>query len=129
MRWPSEATSAKDAHIHIEVATVLLGGEIGSPFGGPEQRVERAVDPAGFINAGEIFCARIVVSGVQLLERYLVRRVAIDFVCVHENEGGLSTVLAGSLKQVDRSDGVQVEIDEGDFAVLVVKWLGGPVND
>src|SRR5204863_333696 len=60
MRRAGQASAAKDAYPHFEVPPIFLSDEVGGCLRRSKQRMQRAVDPAGLVNAVVIFKARIV---------------------------------------------------------------------
>jgi len=124
-----EAAAAQAAGGHLEIAAVLLHHHVAGDFRGAEERVLRLVDGEGLRDA--VFVGRIgvVPAGFELLERDGIWGVAIDLVGAHVHEGRLGAGLAGGLQQVERADGVGVEIVEGDRGGAVVGGLRGGVHD
>jgi hypothetical protein len=95
--------------------------------------VEAAVDAHVLADAFVVFFLRVVPAGGKFVERDLVGGVAVDLVGAHEDEhrvaeGGVAGQ-AGGLKEVERADGVDVEIVEGALGGEVVGRLRGGVDD
>ena len=124
-----QAAAAQAAGRHAEVAAVFLHHDVGRHLGGAEQGVLGLVDGERFRDAVGVGRVGVIPAGLQLLQRDGVGQVAIDLVGGHVNEGRLGAELPRSLQQVQRADGVGVEIVEGDRRRPVVGGLGGGVDD
>ena len=70
----------------------------------------------------------VVPAGFELHERHVVRPVAVHLVGAHQDEHGLGRVLAAGFEQVERADGVDVEVVERPLGGQVVAGLGGRVD-
>src|SRR5258706_14922908 len=91
--------------------------------------MESLIYAAGLAHAGVIFGSRIVVAGFQLLQRNFVGRVTVDFVGAHENANGVAAMLACGFEEIDRSEGIDLKIKDGNVASIVVGRLRGPANN
>ena len=76
-----------------------------------------------------VFRPRVFPARLELDQRELVRRVAIDLVRAHEDERRLGAAAPGRLEQVQRADRVDVEVVERPILGQVVGRLGGAVDD
>jgi hypothetical protein len=74
--------------------------------------VHRRVDPAGLVDPILLRRVRVVPAGLELDERQLVWRVAVDLVRREETERGLRARAASRFEQVQRADGIDVEVVE-----------------
>ena len=124
-----EATTAENADVHFEVATIFLGDEIGSGFGGAKEGVERAINAAGFVNTIEVFRAGIVPARGKFGEGNFIGGVSIDFIGAEEDEDGSGRVQARGFQKVDGAECVDFKIENGNIAGLVVRRLRGTVDD
>src|SRR5258708_37789078 len=91
--------------------------------------MESLIYAAGLAHAGVIFGSRIVVAGFQLLQRNFVGRVTVDFVGAHENANSVAAMLACGFEEIDRSEGIDLKIKDGNVASLVVGRLRGAVHN
>ena len=71
----------------------------------------------------------VVPARVQLDQRDPVRPVAVDLVRAHVDERALGTAAPRGLEQVQRADGVGVEVVEGNGRRTIVGGLRGGVDD
>src|SRR3974390_397547 len=129
MRRASEEAAAKNTTLHAKVAAVFLGHQIRGSLRSAEERMQGTVDAALLGDAVVVFRTRVLPAGFQFLERKFVGRVAVDFVGAEQNEHRFGAMEAGSLEKIDRAEGVDFEIEDGDIARLVVGRLGGAVNN
>jgi len=86
MRRTDEATTPKDADLHAEVAAIFLGHQVGGSLGSPEERMERTVDAAIFVDAVVILGPCIFPPGLELLEGKFAGGVAVHLVGAEKNE-------------------------------------------
>ena len=124
-----QASAAKAARLHPEVAAVLLHHHVGRDLRGAEERVLGLVDAQVLADAAEVPGPGVLPAGLELLHRQVVRGVAVDLVRRHVDERGGRHVLPRRLEQVQRTDGVRVEVVEGDLGREVVRRLRGGVDD
>src|SRR4051812_19690659 len=75
-----ETSAAEGNRRHLGVAPVFLDEHVGRELGGPEQAVHGVVDAAGLADAVIVRGIGVLPARVELLERQLVRRVAVDLV-------------------------------------------------
>ena len=129
MRRPGQAAATEDAHVHPEIAPVFLRHQVRRRFRRAKQRMQRAVDPAGFLHALVIFRARIVIASRKFLQRNLVGRVAINFVRAQKNEYGFGTMLPRGLQQIHGAQSVHLEIEQGNLPRFIVRRLRRAVHD
>ena len=71
----------------------------------------------------------VVPPGGKLDERDLVGGVAVDFIRAHVDKRALGAGPAGGLQEIERADGVGVEVVEGNCGGPVVRGLGRGVDD
>src|ERR1700677_2653769 len=88
----------------------------------------RLVDAERFRDPIPVRLVRIFPARVKFLERQLVRGIAVDFVRGHGSDRRFGSMLTRSLKQVERADGIGMEIREGHGGGQVVAWLGRGVH-
>ena len=124
-----EAAAAKRAGGQAEIAAVFLHHHVGGDLAGAEERVFRLVNGEGLGDAVRVGRVGIVPARGELRERDTVGRVAIDLVRAHMHEGRLRARLARGFEQVERADGVGVEVVKGDGGGAVVRGLRGSVDD
>src|SRR5215470_7806905 len=129
VRRPGQTASAKNAYIHLEVATVFLRDKVRRRFRSSKKRVQCAVNAAIFANAAEILRARVVPPRGKFLQRNFVGSVAVNLVSAHEKENRFGAVLTRGFEKIERSEGVNFEIEDGNVPRLVVRRLRGAVND
>ena len=91
--------------------------------------MEGPVDAAGLINTIKVFGAGIVPTRREFGEGNFVGGVSIDFVGAEKDEDGFRGVLARGFEQVDGAECVDLEIQNGNVARLVVRRLRGTVDD
>ena len=126
---PGEATSSQAARGHVEIASVFLNHDVGSHFGCSKKRVFGLVDGKGFGNPMLVIGIGIIPPRREFLERYGIGPVAIDLIGGHVNEWRFGTGAAGGFKEVQRADGIGVEVVEGNSGCTVVRGLRRSVND
>ena len=114
---------------HAEVAAVLLDEQVGRRLGRAEEAVHRRVDPHRLVDSVGVGRVRVVPARLELDELELVRRVAVDLVRREEDERRLRAAAAGGLEQVERPDGVHLEVVERAGGREVVRGLSGSVDD
>ena len=124
-----EAVAAEGAGGEIKVAAVFLDHHVGSDFAGTEERVFRLVDREGFGDAGGVGGVGVVPAGGEFGESDAVGGVAVNLVRRHVHERGFGGGLAGSFEEIQRADGVGVEVVEGNRGSAVVGGLRGGVDD
>ena len=129
VRWPRQTAASKDPHLHVEIAPIFLRDEIRRRFRSAEQRMQRLVDPAGLGDAREIFRPRVVVPLLQLHERNLVGRIAINLVRAQKYEYRLGRMLARRFQEIYRAERIHLEIDQGNLSGLFVRRLRRAVHD
>ena len=124
-----EAATAQAAGGHVEIASVFLHHDIRRDFGCAEEGVLRLVDREGFGDA--VFVGGIVVipARVEFAERDGIWPIAVNFVRGHVDERRLWAGLAGGFEEVQRADGVGVEVIKGNRRRAVVRGLRGGVDD
>src|SRR5882724_2190427 len=91
--------------------------------------MESLIDAAGLAHSGTILRPRIVVAGFQLLQRNFVGRVTVDFVGAHENENSVAAMLPCGFEEIDRSEGIDLKIKDGNIASFVMGRLRSAVNN
>ncbi len=124
-----EAAAAQAAGRHAEVAAVFLDHHIARYLGSAEERVLGLIDGEVLGDAIGVGGIGVVPAGFQFGEGDGVGAVAIDLVGGHVDEGRLRVGLAGGFKQVERADGVGIEVVERNGGGAVVRRLGGGVDD
>ncbi len=124
-----EAAAAQAAGGHSEIPAVFLDHDICRHLGRAEERVLGLVDGKIFGDALSVGVIGVVPAGFQLSQSNGVGPVAIDLVRGHVDEGGFRAGLAGGFQQVQGSNGIGVEVIEGDGGGAVVGRLGGGVDD
>src|SRR4051812_6426780 len=110
MRWAGKASAAKDPHLHSKVFSILLGHDIARRFRRAEQRVETPIDAALLRNAVVILRLWILPSRGKLYERHLIGSVAVDLIRAHVNEYGVARIPPRRFEQIERADGIDVEV-------------------
>ena len=125
-----EAAAAEAHGRHPEVAPVLLHHHVGGDLGGAEDRVHASRryastrrSPFAYVRVG------VVPAGLELDQRDLVGRVAVDLVRRHEGERALRAVLPGRLEQVQGPERVHLEVVERAGCGEVVRGLRRAVDD
>ncbi len=126
---PGQAPTAEDADLEAKVAAVLLRHYVRGDLGSAEQRVQAVVDATALVDAVPVFRARVFPACLQLSERDLVGRVAVDFVRASEREDRVGLVAAQPFQHVHCSGGVDVEILERHACREVVRRLRRAVDD
>jgi hypothetical protein len=126
---PGEASAAKAAGGHAEVAAVFLDDDIRRDLGGPEDGVLALVDGEVLGDTVRVGGIGIVPAGLEFLQRNGVGTVTVDLIRRHVNEGCLGEGAAGSLEHIEGADGVRIEVVEWDGGRAVVAGLGGGVDD
>jgi hypothetical protein len=103
-----------------EVASVLLHEHVRRHLRRPEEAVQAVVERHVLADPIPVrVIALDLPPGLQLVERKAVRAIAVDLVGRREDERRVGCVQAGCFEQIQRSDGVDVEVDE--------RLLRGPV--
>ena len=125
----SETAASEADRWHPKVPPVLLDEHVGRNLRGTEEAVHGRVDPHRLVDAVAVSGISVVVALFELDELELVRRVAVDFVCREEDEWGFRAAAAGALEQVQRPDGIDVEVVEWPRGREVVGWLGRAMDD
>ncbi len=126
---PGQAAAAEAAGRHAEVAAVLLHHHVRGDLARAEEAVEALVDRERLGDALRERRVGVVPARLALGERDRVRPVAVDLVRAQVDERPLGTVAAGGLEEVQRADGVGVEVVERDVGGPVVRGLRGGVDD
>lgn len=124
-----QAATAQAGGVDAEVAAVFLDHHAGRHLGSSEERVLGLVDGkvlGDTVGAGRV---GVVPAGFQLAEGDRVGPVAIDLVGGHVDEGRFRTSLTGRFEQVERADGIGVEVFKRDRRGAIMRWLGGGVDD
>ena len=129
MRRAGEASASENADFHAEIPAVFLGHQVRRGFGGAEERMQRAVDAAIFGDAVVVLWAGIFPAGFQFLEGEFVGRVTINLVGAQKNEDRFGAMKARGFEKIDRAEGVDFKIENGDIPRLVVRRLRRTVND
>lgn len=125
----SEAAATQTAGGHVEIASVFLNHDIRRDFGGAEEGVFRLVDREGFSNAVLVGGIVVIPTRVEFAQSDGIWPVAVNFVGGHVDERRLGTGLPGGFKEVQRADGVGVEIIKRNCGRAVVRGLRGGVDD
>jgi hypothetical protein len=113
---------------HVEVPTVFLDHEIGGCLGGAEEAVEAGVDATVLAHSMPVGLIGVLPTGLEFLQRDLIGGVAIDLVGAHVDERRLRRTAPHGLEEVQRADGVDLEIVERPVLGQVVRRLGGAVD-
>lgn len=124
-----EAAAAQGTGGEVKIASVFLHHDIGGDFGSPEQRMFGLVDGKGLGDAMLVGGIGIIPACFELGERDVIGGVTIDLVGAHVDEGRFGAGLAGGFEQIERADGVGVEIVEGNGRSTVMGRLGCSVDD
>jgi hypothetical protein len=124
-----ETPATQGAGRQVEVTTVFLDHDVGGDFGRTEERVLGLVDGEGLRNTVFVGGICVVPARRQLGEGDAVGGVAVDFVRAHVHERGFRAGLAGGFEEVERADGIGVEIVERNRRRAVMRWLRGNVDD
>ena len=122
-----QAAAAEHADRHLEVAPILLTQHIGGHLRRAEERVQALIDRKRLVDAVAAF--GVVPAPCVLDERQAVGAIAIDLVGAEEAERRLAREVARRDQQVQRADGVDVEILVGNRCRLVVRGLRRGVDD
>lgn len=120
VRGPGRAAATEAARRHTEVAAILLHHHISRHLRRPEERVLATVDPKCLRDAVRERRIGVVPTGFLLDERNLVRCVSVDLVGRHMNEGRILRMTPSGFEQIERADGIGVEIIEGNRSRPVV---------
>ena len=129
MMLAGEATAAKNADVHFEVTSVFLCHHVGCRFARAKKAVQRLVNPAVLAHAMPVFRPRVFPTRWQFLQRYFIRRVAINLVRRRKNKDGFLVRLARGFEQVECACRVDVKINKRNLSRLVMRRLRGTVND
>ncbi len=124
-----EAAAAQAAGRHVEVAAVLLHHHVARDLRRAEQRMLRLIDREGLGNALRERRIGVVPARLEFCQRNAVRRVAVDLVRRHVDERRLRAGPPRRFEQVQRADGVGVEIVERNRRRAIVARLRGGVHD
>ncbi len=125
MRHPPRSAQGRQ----VEVTAVFLDHHVGRDLRGAEQRVLGLVDRERLWNALLVGRVGVIPARVELGQLDRVWGVAINLVCAHVHEGRLRARLPRGFEEVERADGVGVEIVERDRRGAVVRGLGRGVDD
>ena len=124
-----EAAAAQAAGRHAEVAAVLLHHHVGGHLAGAEQRVLRLVDARSLGDAVGEGRVGVVPARLELLQRrscWAGRRRPCWSTCGRTATPGRPP---RGFEQVQRADGVGVEVVERDRGGAIVARLGRRVDD
>ncbi len=124
-----EAAAAQCAGGQPEISAVFLHHDVGGDLRRAKERMLGLIDGESLRNALGVGRVGVVPAGGEFDQLDAVRGVAIDLVRAHVHEGGLGAGLPGGLKEVQRADGIGVEVVERDRRGAVVRGLGGGVDD
>ncbi len=115
-----EAAAAQTAGGHVEIASVLLHHHISRDLRGAEEGVFRLVDRERLRDA--VFVGGIVVlpARVEFAEGDGIWPIAVNLVRGHVDEGRLGTCLPRGFEEVQRADGVGVEVVKRNRSGAVV---------
>jgi len=124
-----EAAAAQTAGGHVEIASVFLHHHISRDLRCAEEGVFRLVDRERFRDA--VFVGGIVVipTCVEFAEGDGIWPIAVNFVRGHVDEWRLGAGLPSGFEEVQRADGVGVEVVKRNRSRAVVRRLGGGVDD
>ena len=107
-----QASAAKDTRLESKVFAVFLSQDVGRRFRRTEQRMHRLVDSARFVDSVKVLVRAYSQRVSSSFERQFVRGVAVHFVGAHVTEHGVGSVLPSGFEQIQRSVGVDFEIQE-----------------
>ena len=124
-----EAAAAQTAGRHVEIASVFLHHDIRRDFGCAEEGVFRLVDREGFGDTMIVSGIVVIPARVEFAERDGIWAIAVNFVRGHVDERRLGASLAGGFEEVQRADGVSVEVIKGNRSRAIVRGLRGGVDD
>ena len=124
-----QTAAAKAAGGHVEVAAVLLHHHVGRDLARAEETVQALVDREGLRDAVCVLRVGVIPAGLQLGKSQSIGRIAVHLVGAHVNERALRARLPRGLEQVERADGVGVEVVERNRGRAIVRRLGGRVHD
>lgn len=125
----SEAAPTQTAGGHVEIASVFLHHDIRRDFGSAEEGVFRLVDREGFGDAVLVGGIVVIPARVEFAERDGIGPITVNFVRGHVDEWRLGAGLPCGFEEVQRADGVGVEIIKRNRSRAVVRGLGGSVDD
>ena len=124
-----QASTAQATRGHAEVLAVLLNEHIGRNLRGTKEGVRRLIDREGLRDTVLIGRVGVVPPGLEFAQGNPVRCVAVDLVRRHVDERRLGTVLPCGLEQVERPNGIRVEIIEWNRRCAVVAGLSRRMHD
>ena len=122
-----KAAASKDADWHLKIPSELLAHHIRRNLGGAENGMQTAVDGHALIHP--VQAVGVIVTLLELNQRQVGRAVSIHLVCARKTERGIAAEIAHCYQQVQRSDGVYVEIFIRNGRGLVMRRLGRGVDD
>jgi hypothetical protein len=75
------------------------------------------------------FIVDVVPASLSLNERDEIGTVTVNFVSTHKTEGGVSDEVSGGGNQIQRADGINVEVLKRNLGRLIVRRLSSAVNN
>ena len=124
-----EAAAAQTAGGHVEIASVFLHHDIRRDFGGAEEGVFRLVDRKGFGDAVLVGGIVVIPTRVEFAQSDGIWAIAVNFVRGHVDERRLGAGLPCGFEEVQRADGIGVEVVKWNRGCAVVRGLRGGVDD
>ena len=115
-----EAAATQTAGGHVEIASVFLHHDISRNFGGSEEGVFRLVDREGFGNAMIVSGIVVIPARVEFAEGDGIWTITVNFVRGHVDEWRLGAGLPSGFEEVQRADGVGVEVVKRNRCCAVV---------
>lgn len=126
---PRQAAAAQRTSRHVEIAAIFLNHYVRRYLGSPKKRVLGLVDGKRFFDAVVIGFVAVLPASISLDQVEAVGGVTIDLISTHVGEGRRWAKLTGGFQQVQRTDGIDVEIIEWARSGQVMAGLGGRVCD
>jgi len=124
-----QTSTPEAAGLQTEVAPVFLHHDVSRNLRSPEDRMLAPIDAEILPDTVVVLLPGVFPAGFQLLQRQLVGRVPIDLVRGHVDKGGIGRRTPGGLQEIERPDGIDVEIIKGATGCEIVTGLSRRMNN
>ncbi len=122
-----QAPASEDADRHLEISSELLTQDVGRDLGSAEERMQAVIDRQLLVDP--VAAVGVVKSRLQLAKEDRVWAIAVHLVRTRKAERRISAEVASCDEQIQRADGVHVEIVVWKGRSQVVGRLSSRVDD
>ena len=129
MARAGQASAAEAAGRHAEVAAILLHHDVAGHLRCPEQRMFAGIDPKCFADAIPVGGIGVVPAGREFHHRQFVGGVAVNLVGAHVHKRRFLARPTHCLEEIQRADGIRVEVVKRNRRGTIMRWLGCRVDN